>query len=248
MNPWFLSVWIACGAALLTAAVLLMRFLTLRRTERQVERFQSDLVTRQMGEVENLYQQIRGMRHDLRNHAQTMRAYLERNQYQELDGYLQTLSGSFEEVDEIIRTGNVMADAIINSKLSLAKAKGLNISAKAVVPKESGISDVRLCTILSNLLDNAMEACLRLPDPKSGFIRLYLSPMKGQLYISVTNSAPGRAKQENGKFLSAKPGRDARARHGFGLSQIDRAAKLCGGYVNRQQEEGVFATEVMLPL
>lgn len=248
MKPWLLIVLIVCAAALLTAAVLLTRFLTLRRTQRQVERFQSDLLSRQVGEVENLYQQIRGMRHDLRNHAQTMRAYLDLKQYGELDRYLQTLSGSFEQVDEVIRTGNVMADAIINSKLSLAGSKGLNISAKATVPRESSIPDVRLCTILGNLLDNAMEACLRLPDPKSGFLRLYISPMKGQLYISVTNSAPGKARQENGKFLSAKPGRDAHARHGFGLSQIDRAARLSGGYVNRQQEENVFATEVMLPL
>lgn len=248
MKPWLLIVLTVCAAALLTAAVLLTRFLTLRRTQRQVERFQSDLLSRQVGEVENLYQQIRGMRHDLRNHAQTMRAYLDLKQYGELDRYLQTLSGSFEQVDEVIRTGNVMADAIINSKLSLAKSKGLNISAKATVPRESSIPDMRLCTILGNLLDNAMEACLRLPDPKSGFLRLYISPMKGQLYISVTNSAPGKARRENGKFLSAKPGRDVHARHGFGLSQIDRAARLSGGYVNRQQEENVFATEVMLPL
>lgn len=234
--------------ALCAGAVLFTRRLTLRAFSQRLEYFQNDLLARQVGEVENLYRQIRGMRHDLHNHAQTMQAYLELGQTAELAAYLRQLNDDYQQVDNLLRTGNVMADAILNSKLSLAQSHKLNIHAKARVPASSSIPDVSLCTILGNLLDNAMEACLRLEDPSQGFIRVYISPMKGQLYISVTNSSPSRAKKENGRFLSAKPGRDRHARHGFGLSQIDRAARHCGGYVNRQQEEGVFATEVMLPL
>lgn len=69
-----------------------------------------------------------------------------------------------------------------------------------------------------------------------------------RIAICVTNSSPGRSRVEGGRYVSAKPGRDRFARHGFGLFQIDRAVKLCGGYVNRQQEEGVFSTEILLPL
>ncbi len=248
MTAWQLLT--AAGLLVLAAAgaALLARFLTLRATEKRLEAFQNDLLSRQITEVENLYQQIRGMRHDLRNHAQTMRAFLELGETERLRDYLGELGASFEQVDNVFRTGNVMADAILNSKLSLAEAKGIEISAKASVPKESAVPDLSLCTILGNLLDNAMEACLRLAPCDARFLRVYIAPMKNQLYISVTNSSPGKAKKENGKFLSAKPGRDSRARHGFGLSQIDRMVKQLGGYVNRQQEEGVFATEVMLPL
>lgn len=245
-------IWIIaalCAAALLLAgAVLLTWRYAAQSTAKRLESFQNDLLTRQVAEVENLYRQIRGMRHDLRNHAQTMRAFLELGKTGELDGYLQDLSRSFEQVDAVLRTGNVMTDAILNSKLSLARSRGITVHAKAAVPAASNIPDVSLCTILGNLMDNAMEACLRMDRPEDRFIRVYIAPMKGQLYVNVTNSAAGKAKKENGRYLSAKPGRDLRARHGFGLSQIDRAAKLCGGYVNRQQDEGVFATEVMLPL
>lgn len=248
MKPWHIILLLLLPLALCAGAVLLTRRLTLRSFSQRLEYFQNDLLARQVGEVENLYRQIRGMRHDLRNHAQTMQAYLELGQTGELAAYLRQLNEDYRQVDNLLRTGNVMADAILNSKLSLAQSYKLDIHAKATVPAASSIPDVSLCTILGNLLDNAMEACLRLEDPSQGFIRVYISPMKGQLYISVANSAPGRAKKENGRFLSAKPGRDRHARHGFGLSQIDRAVRLCGGYVNRQQEEGVFATEVMLPL
>lgn len=251
MNSLKLWIWLLCAAlvlALLAGTAALTRFLTLRSTAQRLERFQNDLLARQVSEVENLYRQMRGLRHDLRNHAQTMQAYLELGKNGELERYLRELSNTMEQVDTILRTGNVMADAILNSKLSLAESQGIAVHAKAMVPAASPIPDVALCSILGNLLDNAMEACQRIANGEERFIRVYIAPMKGQLYVSVTNSAPGLAKRENGRYLSAKPGRDRTARHGFGLLQIDRSAKACGGYVNRQQEEGVFATEVMLPL
>ncbi len=247
MYTWILAA-VPAVLVLAFAGALLCRRLAFQSAVRQLEGFQSDLLARQVNEVENLYRQIRGMRHDLRNHAQTMQAFLELNQIQKLSDYLAQLAESFEQVDTVVRTGNVMADAILNSKLSLARSQGANVNVKAIVPPVSCIPDVSLCTILGNLLDNAMEACQRLEKPEERFIRIYIAPMKGELYISVTNSAPGKARQENGAYLSAKPGRGRLARHGFGLQQIDRMAKSSGGFVNRQQEEGVFATEVMLPL
>lgn len=249
MKPWLFYTLMGLTALLaLAGTAFVVRLLTLRSTAKRLEYFQNDLLARQVHEVENLYSQIRGMRHDLRNHAQTMQAYLRLDQRDELEQYLQDLGRNFELVDDVLRTGNVMADAILNSKLSLAQSQGIAVHASASVPAASSIPDVSLCTILGNLLDNAMEACLRTQDSRERFIRVYIAPMKSQLYVNVTNSAPGLAKRENGRYLSSKPGRGLLARHGFGLFQIDRAAKLCGGYVNRQQEEGVFATEVMLPL
>lgn len=247
MESWVLSIIITFILLIFAGSIILCRRLTLNEALRRTERFQSDLLTRQVQEVENLYRQIRGMRHDLRNHAQTMQAYLQLGQTGQLEDYLTDLSSSFEQVDDVLRTGNVMADAILNSKLSLCRSHDIAVSATAQVPA-SNIPDVSLCTILGNLLDNALEACLRLPDQKERFLRVYIAPMKGQLYISVTNSSPGKSRVENGRYVSSKTGRDPFARHGFGLSQIDRAAKLSGGYVNRQQEEGVFSTEILLPL
>ncbi len=124
MKPWLLYTIIGLSALLALAGVSFLTYLlTLRSTAKRLEYFQNDLLARQVGEVENLYGQIRGMRHDLRNHAQTMRAYLDLNQLEELKKYLRDLGQSFEQVDNVLRTGNVMADAILNSKLSLAEAK-----------------------------------------------------------------------------------------------------------------------------
>jgi len=192
-------------------------------------------------EVENIYSQMRGWRHDYHNHIQKLKAHLHLSQYNEIGEYLSELDKDLTSVDTILKTGNVMADAILNSKLSLAATKDIRINAKAIVPKTLPFSEVDLCIIIGNLLDNATEACQKLPLMER-FIRLYIAVIKGQLYISVSNSCAD-VKKSGKAFLSTKE-KDG----GFGLLRIDKIADKYNGFINRQHEEGVFVTEVMLPL
>ena len=67
-----------------------------------------------------------------------------------------------------------MADAILNSKLSLAGARKIAVNAKARVPEHMAVSDVNLCSILGNLLDNAIESCMRIEEPEKRFLRVYI--------------------------------------------------------------------------
>ena len=231
------------GALLILVAVLLVRRYLSHLVDERIAAYQSDLISKQMNEVENMYRQMRGWRHDFHNHIQTMQAFLKLGELGELEAYLGKLNDDLSEVDQVLKTGNIMADAILNSKLSLASSKEIGIHAKATVPAKLRVSEVDLCIIVGNLLDNATEACLRIPEADRRFIRIYIGPLKQQLYISVTNSVDGTPKKEGGAYRSLKEGA-----HGFGLMRIDRIAERCGGYVNRQSDEGVFATEVMLPL
>jgi len=89
-----------------------------------------------------------------------------------------------------------------------------------------------------------MEACMRQPESSERYIRIFLGTMKGQLYLSVYNSTGSDIRKSGKNYLSSKNSPS----HGFGLMRVDRIADKYGGYVNRQNEEGVFATEVMLPL
>lgn len=124
----------------------------------------------------------------------------------------------------------------------MAKKKNIRINATANVPKELKISDVDLCAVLGNLLDNAAESCMRVENADERFIRLYIGTLKGQLYISVTNAACG-IKKSAGEYITSKAGF-----HGYGLKQIDSIVEKYGGFKNRQDEGDVFATEIMLPL
>lgn len=210
--------------------------------DRRVAAYQNDLITKHCDEVDNIYRTMRGWRHDYHNHIQAMLALTDNPE--ELRRYLWKLNDDLTAVDTVLKTGNVMVDAILNSKLSLIKTKHITVNAKATVPSELRISEIDLCVIIGNLLDNAMEACLRQGKGEERFIRVYIGIFKRQLYICVTNSVSGEVKKVGKTYLSTKGSHD----HGFGLLRIDRLAEKYDGYVNRQSEAGAFATEVMLPL
>ncbi len=223
--------------------VLLWLFLMPRYVKRRISGFQNELVDRHYDEVEVMYRKMRGWRHDYHNHIQVLKAYLSLTQYREALDYLDGLEKDLSVVDTVLKTGNVMVDAILNSKLSLIRERKIAVDATALVPGDAPVSGIELSVLIGNLLDNAMEACMELPQEKDRFIRIYIDRIKKQLYISVTNSMKGKAKRLGARFLSRKGGN-----HGFGLYRIDSIVAKYGGYVNRQTEEGVFATEITLPL
>ena len=209
-----------------------------RLAARRMAAFEKEISAKYYAEVENMYKKMRGWRHDYRHHIQTMKAHAKNGEYQEIDRYLDMLDHDLTTVETVVKTGNPMTDAILNSKLSMAEEKKIKIKAETKIPVELTISELDLAIILGNLLDNAIEATCELPEEER-LIRLYME-MKGNfLYLSLTNTAKGAKKRD---FRTAKG-----EGHGFGLARIDAAVKKCGGYLTRASEDGAFSTEIMLP-
>lgn len=220
-----------------------MRLYIRHLVERQIARFQNDLTRRHCEEVENMYRQTRGWRHDFKNHLQTMQAYLEMGEIGQLGNYMRELAEDYNQVDIALKTGNAMLDAILNSKISMLKAKEIRVDATASVPERLPVSDVDLSVMIGNLLDNSLEACMKLP-PQERFVRVYIAKAKDNLYLYVMNSADGGYRRGAAGYLSTK-GADG---HGYGLQRIDKVIRKYKGYCNRQDEGNVFATEILLPL
>ncbi len=221
-----------------------LSYFTAIRVEKRLSQYQNDLVQKHSEEVENMYRQTRGWRHDLKTHIQTMKAHLALGEYDRLEEYLNELDADLAEVDKIVKTGNVRIDALLNSKLSLAQARGIPVEAKAIVPHSLPLSEVDLGIIVGNLMDNAMEACLKIEEQEKRFLRVYIDVLKGQLYIYVMNSVGEKPQKKGRLYLTTKDSRN----HGFGLMRMDRVVAKYHGYLDRQNEDGVFATEVLLPL
>ncbi len=218
-------------------------FLFGKMIDKRISAYQSDLITKHCDEIENIYKQMRGWRHDYHNHIQTLLA-LTGETDEKVTNYLHKLNDDLSTVDTVIKTGNVMVDAILNSKISLAKANKITVNAKATVPNELKISEIDLCVIIGNLLDNAMEASLKIENKDERIIRIFIGVLKNQLYMSVANAASGEIIKDGKTYFSTKD----KANHGFGLMRIDKIAEKNKGFVNRQNEDGFFATEVMLPM
>ena len=218
-----------------------MPFLS-RRIDRQIETYQRELIDTHYAEVETMYKQIRGWRHDYRNHIQTMKAYAAEGDMEAIKGYLDKLDTDLNTVDTVIKTGNAMCDAILNSKISLAQSRHIPVIADAHIPLKLTTSELDLCVIIGNLFDNAIEASLKLPE-KDRLIRVYMDMKETQLYISFTNfTADKKLKKVGGLFHTTKG-----EGHGFGLIRTDAIIERNSGYISRNSEDGAFTTEILLP-
>ncbi len=226
--------------ALALICLLLVKVLIPRQIVREMERYQNNLVGRQFEEIQNVYHEMRGWRHDYKNHMQVLKIYVENREWDHALGYIAQMNEDLTSVDHVVKTGNVMADAIVNSKVSLAKRKEIRLDVTAKVPERLPISDVEFCVIFGNLMDNAIEACEKIAAGEERFIRIYIGMFKKQFYLSVSN-ATNQTKRV-GSYYSLKG-----EGHGFGLYRIDKIVKEKKGYLNRKDEPGVFATEIMLP-
>lgn len=235
--------WIILLVAVLIASVIVIVLAVIhRRSDRRIAAYQNKLLARQIVEVENLYTTMRGWRHDYHNHLQTLKARLDMGQTDGAREYLDTLEQDLDGIQALAETGNVSVDAILNAKLSLVVKKGINLNFKATVPENLTVSDIDLCVILGNLIDNAMESCEKV-DEDGRFLRLYINVLKQQLYITISNATAETVRKIDAAYISTK-----RGNHGHGLKRIDRVVKKYDGYINRKNEPGVFVTEILLPL
>ena len=233
----------ALAVELLVYLLLMGGFERLRRGfETSTERFQQEVLSRQYDEIRGIYLDMRGWRHDYHNHLQVMKADLAAGHLEELSAYLDELERDLDRVDTYVKSGNLMVDAILNSKLSLAEKDGVAVTCKAVVPESLAVDDVDLCVILGNLLDNAIESCEKLPAD-GRWLRVYLAARGSQLYVSIQNSAV-----EDPSFNARNYITEKRGNHGLGMKRVAAVVDKYEGFLNLANEPGIFAAEVSLPL
>lgn len=225
---------------------ILLEYLLQRIMKREEDKtiiYQNKLMKQQMDEIENIYMTMRGWRHDYHNHLQSLKGFLSLNKVDQMKNYLNELETDLDSIDTLYHSGNLQLDSILNAKLAIAEKGQIRIHCDASIPPQLHVSDLDLCVILGNLLDNAIESCRKIENPDERFIRVYIGILKKQLYISITNATSETVKQRTDHYFTTK-----RGDHGHGLKRVDQVVKKYDGYLNRQNEPGVFATEIVLPL
>ena len=213
-----------------------------KKLDKQMENYQREIIDTHYQEVETIYNKMRGWRHDYRNHIQTMKVLAEQGDIEAIKDYLNKLDEDLATVDTVIKTGNTKADAILNSKISLAKSKDITVKVDAQVPVKLKMSELDLCVILGNLFDNAIEASLPLPKEQR-LIREYIVMKNTQLYISFTNFTASKKQIKESNVFKTTKGEG----HGYGLIRIDSIIKKLDGYLSRNSEDGAFTTEILIP-
>ena len=210
--------------------------------DKRIEAYQSDLLRKYCDEVEGMYTKMRGWRHDYHNHIQALQASMALGKYEEVNAYLHQFNDDLTQVDTAIKTGRVMVDAILNGKINIAAQNDIPVNAKAVLPTGVTVSDIDLCVIIGNLLDNAVEENKKLPQQER-FIRIYIGRKNTQLYLAVTNAA-GKKRSRKGSVFASSKGLD----HGFGLARVESLVRKYGGIFSADSEDGGFTAEILIPL
>lgn len=210
--------------------------------DKRIEAYQSDLIRKYCDEIESMYTKMRGWRHDYHNHIQAMQASMAMGKYEEVNAYLRQLNDDLVNVDTVIKTGRVMVDAILNGKINIASQNDIVVNAKAKIPDKTPLTDVDLCVIIGNLLDNAIEENKNLPI-SNRFIRIYIGQKNTQFYLAFTNAAGKKNVRQGNLFASSKG-----LNHGFGLMRVESIVKKYGGLFSADSEDGGFTAELLIPM
>ena len=186
--------------------------------------------------------EIRRIKHDMKNHMICINELCRKGKYEELEKYISGITDMLNESDKNIHVGNDIADAIINDKLSKAERKGIDFKVSGTLDTDS-FAPIDVCTILSNLLDNAVEAAELLDEDMR---RVELSFKKNMHFILISVSNP------NYTFVdTSTTAKLDKENHGFGISNVKKAVYKYGGEVSFNCEESaegyIFTAEVVLP-
>ncbi|MBD5460970.1 MAG: GHKL domain-containing protein [Lachnospiraceae bacterium] len=211
-----------------------------KKTYLKLAEYQTGQSRRHLGEVQSIYKEMRGYKHDFHNHLQTLKGQLEAGELERAIAYIEQLDSQLMNVDTVLKTGNISLDAILSAKLAQAKAAGIAVTVKANVPDNLLLTDLELSILVGNLLDNAIEACAAAEGQR--FIRIFMG-MKGKmLYFSMLNSAGQKEQKKGSLFASHK-----RGFHGFGLRRVEAILREHDGWCKYNSEEGAFTSEFLVP-
>ena len=183
------------------------------------------------------------LRHEVKNQYAYIKMLLEQKQFDRAEEFFGEMSMQANPTFSYVATGNELVDDIVNLEIVRARSAGVQLSTRIAVPERLPFSETDLCSVLTNLLDNAIEASKDTDDPT---ISLGMAQDHGALLITVSNPSAYEPKiAKDGNFQTSKE--DA-SRHGYGTSIVKRIAERTGGLVDYSYRGGIFTAKVMLLL
>ncbi len=181
-------------------------------------------------EAKARYDRTKSFRHDIRNHIAVVKKLLQSGKLEEAVSYMEDLDDMAEKMSFPCSTNNPVVDILVENKLGTAKSMGVDVDCSLLLPYPCGIRDIDICIVLSNALDNAIQA---VKNPGAGtekYIRVSGRIQGDFLMMEIENSSRGK-----GAF-----------KEGTGLSNVKKVAEKYGGAMSIETQENVFVLHVLL--
>ncbi|WP_373217572.1 sensor histidine kinase [Ruminococcus sp. 5_1_39BFAA] len=193
-------------------------------------------------ELDQNQQTVRRLRHDMKNHLNIIHTFLSNKEYTKAEDYLQDLNQEF--VTHLrIYCPNSIVNAVLNSKEQLASESHIPCDFQIDLAESPAIEDMDLCSILGNTLDNAIEACRKIPETSRRFISVKARCKNGYFSCEIVNSKVNVIQNEKGAFLTDK--KDASA-HGIGLKTVKNLVDKYDGTIDISYDTDTFCITMMI--
>ena len=194
--------------------------------------------------IEESYNRTRELRHDLKNHIFVLKGIAENGTKAEMLSYLEKMTDAVEEATYVSMSKNSAVDAILNEKLLYAQKNGISTQFDVTPLEGTEIPAMDVCTILSNALDNAVEACVKFEKQSDRYIDVKIDDSENEMIISVKNPSLEAPKRRAGAYISRKKDHE---NHGLGLKSIKRTVDKHKGDMLVKYEDGIFNLVISLP-
>lgn len=188
--------------------------------------------------IGSAYNEIRSVKHDLKNQIELLNNLIKKQDYEAAQKYMSELSLLVEQATSVCYTGNSAVDSIINLKGSYARSESIRFITKIKITNIE-FDSVKLCRILGNALDNAIEACERMNTTEKSMY-LVMNQNMNKLIIEINNTSP---KVDINNLLTSK--KDT-AIHGIGLKSIKQTVSEMNGTMCYSYKDGIFSLKIML--
>ena len=185
-------------------------------------------------------QETRRFRHDMSAHMTCLRGMLDENRVEEAQDYLKELSRVLDKLKPKVQTGNMLVNAILSDIAE--RHKGVRIEWDGMLPDSLQLSDMDVCVIFSNLLENAFLAAAGCED--SGKVQVKADIIAGALRVVVQNDMAKPIEKRDERFITQKPDKK---NHGFGIMNVKECVAVNGGEIMFEYTETNFTASLTLP-
>ena len=190
--------------------------------------------------LEEKDREIKRFRHDIRHHLLVIRQQLVSGENAEAEKYITTLSGKLEHPIGYVSVKNGIVDAILNYYAKQFEKENISLRIAGNMPQNCQVEAFDLCTIFSNLLQNALEATVRSEEK---YIELSIRFEEDMIFIRERNSFCGELQWNGDEILTSKRERES---HGFGLINLKESVRKYEGSTLCRAEGQEFILEIML--
>lgn len=201
---------------------------------------QNDILRNNYESVERIYARNAQLYHDLNNHLTVLYSLAEKNSMKEVQDYIETISEPIKQLQQKRWTGEEIVDVIITSKWEQAQSFGCDMRVDAEFPWDMKINPIHICTILSNLLDNALEESEK--HPENAGIWLTMRKIQEFYMIQVINSCE---KMESVSGIPQTTKEDTE-HHGWGLQNVQEVVEMYDGNANYECRDKKFISTITL--